>query len=145
MSDKERSFQRAVTVSIIASQREAEECERSLAELSRLVDTAGGEVVASLVQVKDAFDPATCLGKGKVEELRSLAENTDADLIVFDFELSPSQIRNLEELTEVRVIDRTMLILDIFALHLLLLKNRQHTLFLPLNKTVFGFEFDYSF
>ena len=117
MSDKERSFQRAVTVSIIASQKEAEECERSLAELSRLVDTAGGETVASLVQVKDSFDPATCLGKGKVEELRLLAEHTDADLIVFDFELSPSQIRNLEEATDVRVIDRTMLILDIFALH----------------------------
>ena len=117
MLDKEQTFQRAVTVSIIASQREAEECERSLSELARLVDTAGGEVVASLVQVKDSFDPATCLGKGKVEELRLLCEHTDADLIVFDFELSPSQIRNLEEATDVRVIDRTMLILDIFALH----------------------------
>ena len=108
---------RAALVGIIRSSKEAEECDRSLAELSRLVSTAGGEAVLTLVQVKEAFSPATCLGKGKVEELRDLCERHELTLCVFDFELSPSQIRNLEEGVGVRVIDRTMLILDIFALH----------------------------
>ncbi len=109
--------ERAALVSVISSAKEMEECERSLSELARLLDTAGGEAVFRLVQVKEAFDPATCLGKGKVEELRDLCEKNDVGLAVFDFELSPSQIRNLEERTGVRIIDRTMLILDIFALH----------------------------
>ena len=108
---------RAALVGIIRSTKEAEECDRSLAELARLVNTAGGEAVVTLVQVKEAFSPATCLGKGKVEELRDLCERHELTLCVFDFELSPSQIRNLEEGVGVRVIDRTMLILDIFALH----------------------------
>lgn len=108
---------RAALVSIIPSQKEAEECMRSLDELARLLDTAGGEEVFRLVQVKEAFNAATCLGSGKVEELRDLCQKNDVGLAVFDFELSPSQIRNLEEKTGVHVIDRTMLILDIFALH----------------------------
>lgn len=114
--DKEMKA-RAALVGIIRSSREAEECDRSLAELKRLVETAGGEAVVTLVQVKEAFSPATCLGKGKVEELRDLCQRHELTLCVFDFELSPSQIRNLEEGVGVRVIDRTMLILDIFALH----------------------------
>ncbi len=117
MEQEKNELRRAVLVSIAPSQREVEECERSLDELSRLVSTAGGEAVARLLQVKERFDPATCLGSGKVEELRLLCEHHDCTLIVFDFELSPSQIRNLEEATAVTVIDRTMLILDIFALH----------------------------
>ncbi len=115
--DKKEELRRAVLVGIVPSAKESEACDRSLGELSRLLETAGGETAATLVQVKEHFDPATCLGSGKVEELRALCEHHDCTLIVFDFELSPSQIRNLEKLTERTVIDRTMLILDIFALH----------------------------
>ncbi len=117
MESSNSPTRRAVLVSIAPSQREVEPSERSLSELSRLLDTAGGEAVARLLQVKEHFDPATCLGSGKVEELRLLCEHHACELIVFDFELSPSQIRNLEKATGVTVIDRTMLILDIFALH----------------------------
>ncbi|MBR2473822.1 MAG: GTPase HflX [Clostridia bacterium] len=90
----------------------------SLEELWRLVETAGGEVAARIIQQKDHPDPATYIGSGKVKELAELCETADITLAVFDCELSPSQIKNLEDiLGEVRVIDRSMLILDIFALH----------------------------
>ena len=108
----------AVLVGIAPRTQEIGECERSLAELERLLQTAGGEVYARVVQIKDAFDPRTCIGKGKVAEVASLCRAGGAELVVFDFELSPSQIRNLEEdIGDVTVIDRSMLILDIFALH----------------------------
>ncbi len=90
----------------------------SLDELERLTETAGGEVAARLIQAKDHPDPATYIGSGKVKELAELCKNVNITLAVFDCELSPSQIKNLEDLLgEVRVIDRSMLILDIFALH----------------------------
>ncbi|MDR3344739.1 MAG: GTPase HflX [Oscillospiraceae bacterium] len=89
--------------------------ESSLDELTELVKTAGGEVVAVLVQKRESPDRATCIGSGKLDELKALAESEEAELIVFDLELSPSQLRNLEKEADVRVIDRTMLILDIFA------------------------------
>jgi len=89
--------------------------ESSLEELAELVATAGGEVVGTLVQKRESPDRATCIGSGKLEELKELAENLEAELIIFDLELAPSQLRNLEKETGVRVIDRTMLILDIFA------------------------------
>ncbi len=90
----------------------------SLNELWRLTETAGGEVAARLIQSKDRPDPATYIGSGKVKELAELCRNAEITLAVFDCELSPSQIKNLEDaLGEVRVIDRSMLILDIFALH----------------------------
>ena len=109
----------AVLVGIAERTSELPECERSLDELERLLDTAGGEAFAKLIQVKESFDPRTCIGSGKVAELRELCENHGAELAVFDFELSPSQIRNLEEELggAVTVLDRSMLILDIFALH----------------------------
>ena len=92
-----------------------------LAELSRLLDTAGGETVAQVIQNKSTPDPRTWIGSGKVLEIAELCAANDVDLVVFDTELSPSQIRNLEdgisENGSVRVIDRSMLILDIFALH----------------------------
>ena len=92
-----------------------------LAELSRLLDTAGGETVAQVIQNKSTPDPRTWIGSGKVQEIAELCAANDVDLVVFDTELSPSQIRNLEdgisENGSVRVIDRSMLILDIFALH----------------------------
>ncbi len=90
----------------------------SLDELERLTETAGGEVAARMMQAKDKPDPATYIGSGKVKELAELCKNINITLAVFDCELSPSQIKNLEDgLGDVRVIDRSMLILDIFALH----------------------------
>ena len=93
--------------------------ESSLDELARLLDTAGGRVYARVIQIKDAFDPRTCIGSGKVAEVSALCHAGGASVVVFDFELSPAQIRNLEEDIggDVSVIDRSMLILDIFALH----------------------------
>ncbi len=110
--------QKAILVSIAKSQSDVETTTKSLDELERLLDTAGGEAVARVIQVKESFDPRTCIGAGKVQEIRGLLESTGADTVVFDFELSPSQIRNLEDaFGECRVIDRTVLILDIFARH----------------------------
>ena len=86
-----------------------------LEELGRLTDTAGGEVVGTLSQRIDRPHPRLFIGKGKGEELQRLVESTEADLVIFDDELSPAQGKNLEELLEVRVLDRAELILDIFA------------------------------
>ena len=110
---------RAVLVSIAERSSEVAECERSLDELERLLDTAGGVAVARVLQVKDSFDPRTCIGSGKVEEISELCKNDDIGLVIFDFELTAAQIRNLENDIggEVMVMDRSMLILDIFALH----------------------------
>ena len=91
------------------------DCESSLKELKELAKTAGAEVAAEVVQKRPAPEPGTVLGEGKIEELRDLAEQLEADLIIFDCELTASQIRNIEKIVDVRVIDRTMLILDIFA------------------------------
>ena len=109
---------RAVLVGMCSRTSELDECERSLDELERLLDTAGGEALAKVIQVKESFDPRTCIGKGKVEEISALCKNEGAELVVFDFELTPAQIRNLEEdIDSASVIDRSMLILDIFAKH----------------------------
>lgn len=89
----------------------------SLEELAALTLTAGGIVVEKILQVRPHFDPKTLLGQGKVEELKYLAQRHRIDLLIFDERLSPSQIRNIEDITEVRAIDRAALILDIFALH----------------------------
>ncbi len=108
----------AILVTIADSTSMLDECERSLDELERLLNTAGGECFSKVIQVKDKFDPRTCIGKGKVEEIAELCKNNDVTLVVFDFELTPAQIRNLEnDIGDVTVIDRSMLILDIFALH----------------------------
>lgn len=109
----------AVLVALAPSTREAEAAERSLSELERLLDTAGGRTVAKMLQVRDNPEPATYIGSGKLGELAELCRAQQAELVVFDCELSPSQIRNIEDGLgdDVRVIDRSMLILDIFALH----------------------------
>jgi GTPase len=86
-----------------------------LEELARLADTAGADVVGEVVQQIDRPNPATYLGKGKVEELTQTIGDTDATLLLFDDELSPSQGKNIEDLTGKRVMDRAELILDIFA------------------------------
>ena len=113
---------KAVLVTAIFRGDDRNEAEVSLDELERLLETAGGECVARMTQIKTAADPATYIGSGKIKELSELCKNNGATLIVFDTELSPSQIRNIEnevnsEDTEIFVIDRSMLILDIFALH----------------------------
>lgn len=110
---------RAVLVSLMQKGGDEREQEASFAELARLCDTAGAEVVAQMVQMKDSPDPRTLIGSGKVAELRELCAGNDVNTVVFDGELSPSQIRNLEDDLggDIRVIDRSMLILDIFALH----------------------------
>ena len=93
--------------------------ESSLAELDRLADTAGADVVASTTQRLDAPNPRTFVGSGKAVEIADLARSCEADLVIFDDELTPSQQANLEKIMDksVKVIDRTALILDIFALH----------------------------
>lgn len=93
----------------------AELVEADLEELARLVETAGAVVVGQMVQRRDRPDPATFLGAGKAEELHQLAESLDADTVVFDDELSPAQQRNLERILGRTAIDRTAVILDIFA------------------------------
>ena len=109
---------KAVLVALITRDETEEEVEKSLDELGRLLDTAGGEVFARMTQ-KATPDPRTLIGSGKVRELAELCNNNDIDLVVFDSDLSPVQIRNLEDDIggDVRVLDRSMLILDIFALH----------------------------
>ena len=90
----------------------------SLDELERLLETAGGVAFAKVLQVKSTFDARTCIGSGKVREIAELCRANGVSLVVFDFELTAGQIRNLEEdMVDIRVIDRSMLILDIFALH----------------------------
>jgi len=86
-----------------------------LAELAGLVETAGATVVARLTQNRQAPDKTTYIGRGKVEQLQQLVEASDADIVVFDNDLSPAQIRNLEETVGVKVLDRTEVILDIFS------------------------------
>jgi GTP-binding protein HflX len=86
-----------------------------LTELERLAETAEAEVVGRFVQFRDRKDPAWLIGRGKAEEIARLVEEKEADLVIFDQELSPAQIRNLETLMPCKVIDRTQLILDIFA------------------------------
>jgi GTP-binding protein HflX len=90
---------------------------QSLAELANLTATAGGTVIESFIQVKKRLDPATLIGIGKVKEFSELCKTYDIDLMIFDQNLSAAQIKNIEEITNVRVIDRTALILDIFAKH----------------------------
>lgn len=116
MSLIERSFrERIVLVGVVSWPRTRDEVEESLDELSLLIDTAGADEAARIIQARDAFDPATLIGKGKVEELHDICLAVDADTVVFDEELTPAQQRNLEKLLGRTAIDRTAVILDIFA------------------------------
>lgn len=93
------------------------DAERSLRELALLAETAGSEVVDGVIQRRDNPDPATYLGSGKVLELHEIVMATGADTVICDGELTPGQLRKLEEILKVKVVDRTWLILDIFAQH----------------------------
>jgi GTP-binding protein HflX len=116
MSLIDRSFrERIVLVGVVARHRTIEEVEASLHELGLLVDTAGADEVARVIQRRDTPDPATYIGRGKAQELRAVSEATDADTVVFDDELTPAQQRNLEKVLGRTAIDRTAVILDIFA------------------------------
>lgn len=115
---EENKITDAILVGVAKKGSDNGECEKSLAELERLLDTAGGRAFAKMIQSKESENPKTCIGSGKLEELKELCKNNDIGLVIFDTELSPAQIRNIEDVLEdVDVIDRSMLILDIFALH----------------------------
>lgn len=95
----------------------AEMADNSLAELKALAETAGSEVLEGLIQRRDKPDPSTYIGAGKLEDLKAIVRSTGADTVICDGELSPSQLRTLEDKLKVKVVDRTALILDIFAQH----------------------------
>jgi GTP-binding protein HflX len=116
MSLIERSFrEKIVLVGVTLPPRTTEETEAGLDELSLLVDTAGADEVGRVIQRRKAPDPPTFVGKGKAAELQEVAVTTDCDTVVFDNELTPAQQRNLEKLLGRTAIDRTAVILDIFA------------------------------
>ncbi len=112
----DRTFrEKIVLVGVLFPGTSIEELEHQLDELALLVDTAGADVVARVVQRRDSPDPATFLGSGKVDELRELCLAVDSDTVVFEQNLSPAQQRNLEKILGRTAIDRTAVILDIFA------------------------------
>ena len=105
----------ALTVGLILPELTRSVAEEHLEELAKLVESGGGRVVATVVAKRSSPDPATYVGSGKAEEIKKIAAENGARLIVFDDDLSPAQVRNLEKITEVKVIDRSAMILDIFA------------------------------
>ena len=111
--ENKQKIQRALLVGIDTGEYDAE---GSIEELSELVESAGADPVAIVMQKRDKPDGATCIGSGRLEEIKEFCTENDIDFIVFDTELTPTQIRNIEQETDIRTIDRTMLILDIFAI-----------------------------
>ncbi|WP_246099923.1 GTPase HflX [Tessaracoccus rhinocerotis] len=109
-------LERVVLVSVWTSGSQAD-ADNAMAELKLLAETAGSEVLEALVQRRSSPDPATYIGKGKVEEVAEVVHATGADTVICDGELDASQLRNLEDRLKVKVVDRTALILDIFAQH----------------------------
>ncbi len=109
-------LERVVLVSVWTSGTQ-EDADNALAELKLLAETAGSQVLEGLVQRRHRPDPATYIGRGKVDELREVVVATGADTVICDGELQPAQLRNLEDRVKVKVVDRTALILDIFAQH----------------------------
>ncbi|GAB3756933.1 GTPase HflX [Microlunatus parietis] len=109
-------LERVVLVSVWTTGSEVD-AENSLLELKLLAETAGSEILEGLIQRRQRPDPATYIGRGKVDELRQVVVATGADTVICDGELAPAQLRNLEDRVKVKVIDRTALILDIFAQH----------------------------
>lgn len=108
----EENKERAFLISLDCGEYDAES---SMAELEELAKTSGAEIIGEMIQKRPAPEAATYMGKGALEEICNFCSNHNIDLIIADGELSPVQIRNIEDLTGVRVIDRTTLILDIFA------------------------------
>ena len=114
MITTEQKPQRAILVCVDTGEYDAQ---RSLDELEELANTAGAETVAKVIQKRPTFDSATCIGSGRLEEIAELAEREDIELLIFDCELTATQTRNIENVTDTHTIDRTTLILDIFAQH----------------------------
>ncbi|HUX61724.1 MAG TPA: GTPase HflX [Ignavibacteriaceae bacterium] len=110
-----KTKERAILVAVDTKNLNREMVEEHLAELEELAITAGAETIIKVIQERYAFDPAFYIGKGKAEELASLTEINDINLIIFDDDLSPVQVRNLERLIQRKIVDRSGLILDIFA------------------------------
>ncbi|QRG65393.1 GTPase HflX [Brevibacillus choshinensis] len=115
MNDLIKTKETAILVGCLLDNRDEERMRLSMEELQELADTAGVEVLDVITQNRDRIDPAWYLGTGKIDELAQLAEELDVDVVIFNDELSPSQTRNLDRLFDCKVIDRTQLILDIFA------------------------------
>lgn len=113
--EQEVTLEKAVLVGCQTSRLDDGRFQYSMEELSSLTETAKGEVLISVVQKRERIHSATYIGKGKVEELKALVEELEADIVIFNDELSPSQKRNLASEISARIIDRTQLILDIFA------------------------------
>ena len=109
---EEKHLTRAILIGADTGEYDAES---SMDELSELAKSAGAEELARVLQKREAYEPATVIGEGKLAEVKELCGSLGAELLIFDCELTASQIRNVEDETDVRVIDRTMLILDIFA------------------------------
>ena len=109
---EEKHLTRAILIGADTGEYDAES---SMEELAELAKTAGAEELARVLQKREAYEPATVIGEGKLAEVKELCDSLGAELLIFDCELTASQIRNVEDETDVRVIDRTMLILDIFA------------------------------
>lgn len=117
MTQQEENMQTAVLVGVTTGAREylEESTPASMEELEALAATAGAQTIAVVVQNRQAIDPATFVGQGKLEEIKELCDAEKPDLLIFDDELSGSQVRNIEQAVGVRVVDRSRLILDIFA------------------------------
>lgn len=113
---RDLQLERVVLISVWTTGSEAD-ADNAMAELKLLAETAGAQVLEGLVQRRKSPDPATYIGRGKVDELREVVVATGADTVICDGELQPAQLRNLEDRVKVKVIDRTALILDIFAQH----------------------------
>ncbi len=112
MTDNTQTQPKVMLVSVDLGEYDTE---RSIAELTELCETAGAEVAAVVTQKRQSYDGATCIGSGRLQEMAEACANLEIDQVIFDCELTATQIRNIEEVVDVHTIDRTMLILDIFA------------------------------
>jgi len=113
--NKDAKIENVVLIGVISGQQDEEKSKEYLDELEFLTYTAGGQVVKRFVQKLDFPNPKTFLGKGKLEEVKEFIDNRDIESVIFDDELNPAQLRNIEKVLECKVLDRTNLILDIFA------------------------------
>jgi GTP-binding protein HflX len=112
---KKNNNERAILVALNTREFSRDEVDEHMNELEMLTSTAGAETIIKIIQDKDRMDPAFYIGKGKAEDISNLAEMNEIDLIIFDDDLTPVQVRNLERLINKKIIDRSGLILDIFA------------------------------
>lgn len=116
-TEKQNKPERVILVGAALNRTTREDAEYSLDELSRLTDTAGGKVIGRFIQKRPRPDSAYYIGRGMVDQIKEAAVEDEADLVIFDNSLSPNQMKNLANRLDLQIIDRAMLILDIFALH----------------------------